>query len=193
VTGRQQLIAVVAAVVTVLIVVVVVLTAVDGGGGSGDDPGLVADYPYDIQTFADLGREHFAAGEAYNEYNGNPPTTGPHASVYAQWGIYEEPQPKEQMVHNMEHAGVIVWHNCGGGDEPLSVDECAQLKNDLASIVQPAVADGEMIVMTPYADMQDRIALTAWRHLDSFNDFDEQRVRTFLETFECRYDPENIC
>lgn len=191
-TARQGLIAVLAAVVIVLFVILGVL-ALSGGGGGEDDPGLVTDYPYDIQTFDDLGREHFAAGQAYNAYDGNPPTSGPHASVYAQWGVYEEPQPKEQMVHNMEHAGVIVWYNCEGGAEPLSADECAQLKNDLTSIVQPAVVGGGMIVMTPYADMQDRIALTAWRHLDSFNEFDEQRVRTFLETFECRFDPENLC
>lgn len=191
-TPRQGLIAVLAAVVFVLIVILGVL-ALSGGGGGEDDPGLVTDYPYEIQTFDDLGRGHFAAGQAYNEYNGNPPTSGPHASVYVQWGIYEEPQPKEQMVHNMEHAGVIVWYNCEGGAEPLSPDECAELKNGLTSIVQPAVAGGGMIVMTPYADMQGRIALTAWRHLDSFNEFDEQRVQTFLETFECRYDPENLC
>lgn len=163
------------------------------GGGDDGVNGLVTDYPYPIQTFDDLGQEHFPAGQVYNDYSSNPPTTGPHASVFANWGIYEEPQPKEVMVHNMEHAGVIVWYNCEGGDQPLSAEDCATLKNNLASIVQPAVASGESVIMTPYAGMPDRIALTGWRHLDTFDEFDATRVETFIETFECNFDPEGFC
>lgn len=163
------------------------------GGGDGDDSELVTDYPYSIQTFDELGRDHFAAGQVYNNYNSNPPTTGPHASAFDQWGIYEEPQPKEMMVHNMEHAGVIVWYNCEAASNPLTADACAQLKNNLAAIVQPEIASGTKIVMTPYANMPNHIALTAWRHLDTFDDFDGQRVQTFIDTFECRFDPEHFC
>lgn len=167
-------------------------TVACGGGGDGE-PDPVTDYPYPVQTFDDLGREHFPFGQAYNDYNSNPPTSGPHASRFEQWGIFEQPVPKEVAVHNMEHAGVIVWYNCLGGPEPLDEDGCAQLKNNLASVVQPVVADGEMIIMTPYSEMEERIALTAWQHLDTFDEFDQQRVATFLETFECRFDPENLC
>lgn len=163
------------------------------GGGGGDEPEPVTDYPYEIETFADLGRTHFAAGQVYDNYNSNPPTSGPHAGVFEQWGIFEQPVPKEIAVHNMEHSGVIVWYNCAGGPEPLSDEECSQLKNDLASVVQPAIAGGEMIIMTPYSSMTDQIALTAWQHLDRFNEFDRERVQTFIDTFECRFDPEGFC
>lgn len=162
-------------------------------GGGGDDSFLVSDYPYPVQTFGDQGRDHFAPGQVYNDYNSNPPTSGPHASVFAQWGIYDVPQPKEQMVHNMEHGGAIVWYNCEGSPEPLSTEECAQLKNDLAAVVQPLIASGKRIVMTPYPNMPRRIALTAWRYLDTFDDFDAQRISTFIDTFVCHFDPEHFC
>lgn len=180
--------------VVVVIIAVAAVTAIGGGdddGSGGAD--LVTDYPYPIETFDDLGRDHFQPGIVYDDYNSNPPTTGPHSSAFVQWGVYEDPQPKEVMVHNMEHAGVIVWYNCEGGPEPLSGDECAQLRNDLRSLVQPMVADGRMIVMTPYLLMESRIAVTGWQHMDAFDEFDEERITTFIETFECRFDPERLC
>lgn len=178
---------------TVCACLLAVVLACGGDDVGSDESLLVSDYPYSMQTFDDLGRDHFSPGQLYDDYNSNPPTTGPHASAYAQWGIYEEPQPKEMMVHNMEHAGVIVWYNCEGGGQPLSAEECATLKNDLAATVQPALASGKRIVMTPYADMTNRIALTAWRHLDAFDEFDSQRVETFIETFNCHFDAEGFC
>ncbi len=47
--------------------------------------------------------------------------------------------------------------------------------------------------MTPYTLMDSRIALTAWGYLDTFEEFDEARVRAFIETFECNFDPEGFC
>lgn len=168
-----------------------VLAACSGGGGSEPEP--IDDYAYDIETFDDIGRDHFPPGQTHNAYNSNPPTSGPHSGMFEQWGIYEQPVPKEVAVHNMEHAGVIVWYNCAGGAEALSDADCAELKNNLASIVQPALAGGESIIMTPYSNMDERIALSAWQHLDKFNEFDAERVMTFIETFECRFDPEGFC
>jgi hypothetical protein len=47
--------------------------------------------------------------------------------------------------------------------------------------------------MTPYADMDGRIALTAWGFLDTFEEFDAARVQKFIDTFECNFDPEHFC
>lgn len=183
----------IAIVILLPVVAVAVVVALIVSGESDDDPPEpVTDYPYEIETFPDLGRDHFQTGLTFDRYNSNPPTSGPHASTFIQWGIYEEPVAKEIAVHNMEHAGVIVWYNCEGPD-PLSAEECATLRNDLSSVVQPMIADGRSIIMTPYGGMSERIALTAWQHLDTLDEFDEERVRMFIETFECRFDPENLC
>lgn len=166
----------------------IVLTA---ACGSGSD--LVTDYPYSgLQTFDDLGRDHFASGLTYDDYNSNPPTSGPHSNLEA-FRVHERPVAKETAVHNMEHAGVIIWYNCAGGPEPLSADDCATLRDNLTALVQPQIADRTHILMTPYDGMTDRIALTAWRHLDAFDEYDEARVQTFIDTFECRFDPEGLC
>ena len=93
----------------------------------------------------------------------------------------------------MEHGGVVIWYNCDGGMPPLSEESCDKLRSGLSGIVEPLVADGRRIVLTPYPDMIDVIALTAWQHVDGFYTFNEERIRTFIDEFECRFDPEDAC
>ena len=148
------------------------------------------------QFFASQGGAHLNTGTVYpvcgeqiteDCYASNPPASGPMDSATVQRGIYDEPQPREQLVHNMEHAGVIVWYNCAECEEEISA---------LRKIVEDYGRDGRLLVMTPYSEMEaDTIALTGWTRLDKFrvDEFDERRVRRFIETHECRFDPEGIC
>jgi hypothetical protein len=40
------------------------------------------------------------------------------------------------------------------------------------------------MVVAPYYDMPDRIALTAWGHIDTFNgNYDEDRIVKFVEAY----------
>jgi hypothetical protein len=163
--------------------------------GNGDDREEVDldEYPYPVQMFEDQGQQHIGVDQTFDAYNSNPPTSGPHSPRFETWGVHDVVVPKEVAVHNMEHAGVIVWYNCNGGPEPLSADECAELRNELSSVVQLMVAERKSVLMTPFPEMPDRIALTAWQYLDSFNEFDRERVELFIDTFECNFDPEGFC
>ncbi len=170
------------------------------GGGDNSSSSLptaapVTNYPYPVQRFDEVqpGHQHLAAGQTFDGYNSNPPTSGPHTPAPVPWGISDVAIPKEQAVHNMEHAGVVVWYNCNAGPAPLAADQCARLRSDLAGVVQPLLSAGKKVVMTPYPGMDHRIALTAWQYLDAFDEFDAQRVRTFIETFECHTDVEHFC
>jgi len=174
-------------------VIALLVLALAGGGGSSSGVGVVrSGYPYPVQTFADQGRDHLAVGETYGAYNSSPPTSGPHAPSPAPWGVSSVELPKEVPVHNMEHGGVVVWYNCAAGPQPLDQTACTQLRDRLAAIVQEAVGQKKEVLMTPYSHMDHRIALTAWRTLDSFDDFDEARVRAFIATFERKFNPEEF-
>ena len=167
-----------------------------GGGGGGSDGGgfVVPDgYPYPVQTPEVIDdRTHMAVGQVYDGYTSDPPTSGPHTLAPAPWGISEEVLAKEVPVHNMEHAGVVVWYSCNAG-EPLSADACAQRKNDLAAVVSPLLGEGYRVLMTQYPSMDTQIALTGWGFLDSFDEFDAARIEMFVTTFECNFDPEGFC
>ncbi len=170
-----------------LAVVVIVIIVLSGGGGEGRP-----DYPFPVQTFDDLGREHLAPGQSYDFYNSDPPTTGPHAPQPAAWGVHDEPVPKEVPVHNMEHGGVVVWYNCSAGDAPLDDAGCEQLRDGLAGVTETAIAQGKLVLMVPYAGMKHRIALTAWRTLDEFDEFDGARVQAFIAAYDRRFNPEGF-
>lgn len=182
-----------AGIVALVAAIIVLFTALDDGGGRGEgkDP---SQYPYAAQKIEPLeSRQHLAPGETFDGYNSDPPTSGPHSPNFQDWGVSETAVPSEVAVHNMEHAGVIVWYDCNAGPRQLSADECGQLRGGLADIVQEAVDDGKFVLMTPYPGMDHRIALTAWAYLDAFDELDAARVRSFIDVFECLTDLENLC
>jgi hypothetical protein len=119
-------------------------------------------------------------------YHSNPPTSGPHSPTDVAWDVYDQPVPKEQLVHNMEHGGVIVWYNCTNCD-----DLVAQVK----SVVEQYLKDGKEVVMSPYPGMEENtIALTAWSRLDKFptSDYTDDRLRRFVDAHERRFNPEKF-
>ena len=156
------------------------------GGGGDSRP----DYPYSVQTFKDQGREHLPVGQPYDFYESNPPTSGPHSAQPADWGVHDEPLPKEVPVHNMEHGGVVIWYDCSAG-VPLGDAQCRELRDQLAVIVQSEVSAGKLVLMAPYG-MEHRIALTAWRTLDTFDEFDAARIQAFIDHFERLFNPEGF-
>jgi len=119
-------------------------------------------------------------------YSSNPPTSGPHSPSEARWGIYAEPVPKEQLVHNMEHGGTVIWYNCS---------DCDELVAGIREVAEGYLTDGRDVIMTPYPDMEENtVALTAWSRLDKFSvlDYSEQRLRRFIEAHERRFNPEGF-
>jgi hypothetical protein len=168
------------------LVVVAVVVLVNSGGD--DRP----EYPFPVQTFEDMGRDHLAEGQTYDLYNSNPPTSGPHAPRAASLGVHDEPVPKEVLPHNMEHGGVVIAYNCSAGSAPLDDAGCQQLRDQLAAVTDSAVADGRQVLMIPFPGMERRIALTAWRTLDAFDTFDEQRIEAFIASFDWRFNPEGF-
>ena len=48
------------------------------------------------------------------------------------------------------------------------------------------------VVMSPYPDMNRRIALTSWGKLDAFDEFDAQRVSRFIDRYERAFNPEGF-
>jgi hypothetical protein len=106
-------------------------------------------------------------------YNTDPPTSGWHVDPIAPWGIHATPIPKELQVHNLEDGGVAVQYNCPQG--------CPELVKQLESIVKRY---DKHVLLAPYPGMDRRIALTAWRRIDKFDDFDEARIERFIKSYK---------
>ena len=118
-------------------------------------------------------------------YTSNPPTSGMHTPQSMVWSVLTQAAPKENLVHNMEHAGIVVWYNTSN----------QQAINQLAGLVMQHLNQRDLIVMTPYTGMEpETIALTAWTRLDKFPvaQFTAERVETFIEAHKRRFNPEGF-
>jgi len=122
-----------------------------------------------------MGNRHITPSAiGVNIYNSEPPTSGSHLPSIANWGIHENPIPKELQIHNLEDGGVVVQYNCPQGEEG-----CRTLVEKLAQIIRRY----DHAILAPYPGMSQRIALTAWTRIDKFNEFDEKRIVRFIEAY----------
>jgi hypothetical protein len=143
-----------------------------------------------VMTPEDQGQQHLNSGEVYAEYNTNPPTSGPHDPEPVPWGVYETgktPFPtKENLVHNMEHGGVIVWYR----PESLSAEQLDQLRRHAADWIRD---QRKKVVVLPFTDLPDGtvVAATAWTRLMTLDSFDLDKIGRFVTAFEGP-GPENV-
>ena len=121
---------------------------------------------FPVQPYA----AHVSPGDPHPPYNSTPATSGWHYGVVTRWGVYPDAViPDEVLVHNLEHGGIGIHFNCPEG--------CPELVEDLAEIA----GRYDKVVVSPYPDMEARIALTAWTYLARLDAFDEERIVGFIE------------
>src|SRR5262245_50742694 len=119
----------------------------------------------------DQGNIHLrTASDPHEPYNSDPPTSGPHLPYIAPWGVHTRPIQRELQVHNLEDGGVIVQYNC----------ECPDLVAKLRDAVQKYE---KYVILAPFPDMKSTIALTAWTRIETLSEFDEARIRKFIEAY----------
>jgi hypothetical protein len=118
-------------------------------------------------------------------YQSNPPTSGPHNANPMPFKVLDNPAPKESLVHNMEHGGVVVWYNT---DDQNIIKQLTDITND-------ELNRRKLVVMSKYTEMEpNTIAVTSWTRLDKFptSDFNKKRVTDFIEENNKRFNPEGF-
>ena len=118
------------------------------------------------------------------DYNTSPPTSGDHWTGPANCGFYEEGLPDEQIVHNMEHSNIIVSYN-------LSVEE----EVDQLRTAMDGIGLSDLWGVTRFYDKipAGTVALAAWGVLDTMQTVDEERIKTFFDTYAgSNIGPENF-
>jgi hypothetical protein len=151
-------------------VIIVVLVLILGSGGN---PNEGVAQPDAGQLHTSLGvdcRDPSQQNEATNcgtsPYSSLPATSGPHwePSGIANWGVYSTPMPETQLVHNLEHGGIVIWY------DPEALD--AASIDALVSYVNTQTASGVngryKFILSPWgADepLPAPVVATAWRWL----------------------------
>lgn len=141
-------------------------------------------------VFESQGNNHIEFGSPSPiAYNSVPPTSGPHYPGLRQWQVYDEPIRYEEMVHNMEDGGVIVYYQCE--------EDCPELVEQLTDSVQPYIDGGRHVAMLPnqpgwsinngqslHEDMGAPIVLTAWTRMLKLDEYDADRIDAFIRRYE---------
>ena len=119
------------------------------------------------------GTELIEPGENHDPYATTPPTSGPHYVISADWGVHTDPIPNEVQVRNLAGGGVLIQYQPNASDE---------IRTRLRELVNEFRDSGThcRVLLAPYEGLSSPIALTAWTRIDTLDDLDEARIRSFV-------------
>jgi hypothetical protein len=137
--------------------------------GSGPAPGRIQ---------PDGGAQHIADGTSGGPYTSVPATSGPHWGTPAQWNVYTTPVSESQVLHNLEHAGIVIWY------QPDQLDD--ESLGRLTSYVRGKLSGSQFkFILSPWAgaDFGAPIAVTAWRYLLYLDEVDTGQIDAFVGAY----------
>ena len=122
-------------------------------------------------------------------YSSLPATSGPHWNTPANWGVYSTPQNESQLLHNLEHGGIVIWYD----PDALTEEQVAELDSYVESQVATGIGGRFKFVVSPWGGdepLGGPVAVTAWRHLLTLEEFDMDAIRAFADANYLRFAPE---
>lgn len=141
-------------------------TSGSGGSAGSSGSGSTSDecVPTGERAFPQLAADHVQAPLPSTSYNSRPPSSGQHCDAWSRWGVEytpAKPLPACNWLHNLEHGSIILLYNCPGG--------CPDEVQLLRDVMKDAPLDPDCseqgikrLLITPYADMEAKIAATTW-------------------------------
>ena len=103
------------------------------------------------------------------EYEQTPPAGGPHNAVWMNCGVYDQPVPNENAVHDLEHGAV--WATYDPSLPQSEVDALIAAMPDTYAVV------------SPYEGLESPIVLSAWDAQVAIDSPEDPRIDAFIERF----------
>ncbi len=136
--------------------------------GSGASPNAGVRQPDDGGTHIAEGgacRENPpSCGLTENPYSSLPATSGPHWGTPSNWGVYTTPAAESQVLHNLEHGGIVIWYDADVLDA-ASVDALADFVNNQ---VASGISGRFKFILSPWGGtdpLPSPVVATAWLYL----------------------------
>lgn len=134
-------------------------------------------------------RKHVASGTHVANYNSNPPSSGDHWDQPAKAGVYENEQPDEQLVHNLEHG--YIWISYLPKLEQSEATDSAQLKQGISDEDKKALEDlvkndDWKMILAPRRANDSLIALSAWGRVLKMDSLNLDKIREFIRVYRNR-------
>lgn len=120
---------------------------------------------------------HISAGQRVS-YSQAIPTSGPHGQE-ASWGYSAQQLPNKNIIHNMEHGGIVVSYR--PDLDTATVQKLVKLFTK--PYADPQFIPGKAIVM-PRAGQKQSIVLASWNRLLKLNNYDQKTLENYYWTNE---------
>lgn len=117
----------------------------------------------------DEGREHIAAGQKAT-YKNKIPTSGPHAEGVP-WQAYDQQVPDENIIHNMEHGGVVVSYR-----PDLDAATVQKLKGLFTKPYAVNKFSPTKAVVMPREGQEKPIVIASWNRILELDSYDQQTL-----------------
>lgn len=157
---RRRLVAIWgAAAVTIAIIAGAVAFAVVQDKANTPSLSAVKDYTYEAGAHTDQ-------PVTYKE---TPPVGGEHHPVWLNCGVYDQPVPKENAVHSLEHGAVWITYQ---PDLPAAdVEKLTDLTPDTYAL------------LSPFEGLPAPVVISAWGHQLQLTGADDPRIEEFIKEY----------
>jgi hypothetical protein len=150
--------------------------------GSGPAANAGVQLPDDGQTHITQGTDcRSSAGAAEcgtGPYSSLPATSGPHWGTPANWGVYSTPQAESQLIHNLEHGGVVIWYD----PEQVDAEGVAELEQFVRTQNASGVSGRYKFIVSPWGGeepLPSPVVATSWRWLLELEEADTAAIDEF--------------
>lgn len=132
-----------------------------------------------VQNHPDYGRSHANIGASLS-YATDPPTSGTHWYNWSEPGFYTRGEPREKLVHALEHGNVVIYY-----DQPSE-----EVLKTLRAWAGRYRGQWDGLVVVPKAGLGQTVELTAWTKLLRLERWDAAAAAAFIDAYRGR-GPEN--
>ena len=112
-------------------------------------------------------------------YGTNPPSSGNHYPIWANYKTYAAPVPWGHLVHSLEHGAIVIVYNCPDG----CADEVARAQAFIDALpLDPecTAPDVRRVILAPAPTLDVRWAASAWTWTLRASCFDETAFGAFV-------------
>ena len=147
-----------------------------------------------VQTHPIQGADHVAEGSIIS-YSTNPPSSGPHYGIWANFKEYDKVIADGYLVHSMEHGAVLLFYDCDPGAcvaPPGVLDALRAVRNAVPTdpLCDPTIRVRVILAPRPANDVA--VAAAAWGATYNADCVDAPSLSKFITDFYAKTE-ENFC
>lgn len=146
-----------------------------------------------IETPEPVAGTHVPEGTVIT-YNSNPPSSGPHYPVWANFSEYSAPLDEGYLVHSLEHGAVALLYKCDPTSPACAptIDALRKIRDSLPTdpMCDPSIR--VRVVIAPFPRLTTPVAAAAWGITYTADCVDVPTLTAFAKDNYAR-STENIC